>query len=74
MFNINAQPSTFISVDDTLNKLESVVTPLGSLQLIETNDVDKIVAGLGRNVYFPPNTSNPFLLFFTIFFKFTIIY
>lgn len=44
-------------MDDTLNKLENVVTSLGSLQLIETNHIDTIKAGLGRNVYFPPGTS-----------------
>lgn len=59
MFKINAQQSTFINQDDTLSKLESIAMPLGSLQLIETNNVDKIVAGLSRNVYFPPNTGKP---------------
>jgi len=57
MFNINAQPSTLIHIDDTFDKLETVITPLGSLQLIETDSVDNIIAGLGRNVYFPPETS-----------------
>jgi len=57
IFNINAQPFSLILMDDTLNKLENIVTPLGSLQLIETNHVDTIKAGLGRNVYFPPGTS-----------------
>jgi len=57
MFNINAQPSTLIHIDDTFDKLETVITPLGSLQLIETDSVDNIIAGLGRNVYFPPETT-----------------
>lgn len=56
MFSVKAQPSTLIRSDDTLDKLEAAVTPLGSLQLIETNNVDSIMAGLGRNVYFPPAT------------------
>lgn len=68
MFSINAQPSTLINVDDTLDKLETVITPLGSLQLIETNSVDKIIAGLGRNVYFPPDISK-----LIIFIKYKII-
>jgi len=58
MFKINALPSTLIDSTDTLNKLETIVTPLGSLQLIETDNVSNtIIAGLGRNVYFPPGTS-----------------
>lgn len=58
MFKINALPSTLIDTADTLNKLETIVSPLGSLQLIETDSVNnKIVAGLGRNVYFAPDTS-----------------
>lgn len=61
MFSINAQPSTFVNEDDTLNKLETIETPVGSLQLIETNSVDKIIAGLGRNVYFPSDTSKPII-------------
>lgn len=56
MFSVKAQPSILIRSDDTLDKLEGVLTPLGSVQLIETNNVDSIVAGLGRNVYFPPAT------------------
>jgi len=64
MFSINAQPSTFINSDDhTLNKLEMVITPLGSLQLIETTIVDDIIAGIGRNIYFPPKTGKPVLYF-----------
>jgi len=64
MFSISARPSTFINSDDiTLNKLEMVITPLGSLQLIETTSVDDITAGIGRNIYFPPNTSKPTLYF-----------
>lgn len=59
MFSINAQPSTLVNKDDTLDKLETVKTPMGSLQLIETDYVDKIIAGLGRNVYFPSDTSKP---------------
>ncbi|KAL5239658.1 hypothetical protein ACI65C_007068 [Semiaphis heraclei] len=63
MFSINAQPSTFINSDDhTLNKLEMVITPLGSLQLIETTSVDDIIAGIGRNIYFPPNTDIKLLM------------
>lgn len=58
MFNINAQPSTFISMDNTLDNLETVSMPLGSLQLIETNSVDNIMAGVARNMYFPPDISN----------------
>lgn len=60
MFKINAHPSSYLNGDDTLNKLETVLTPLGSLQLIETDKVDYIIAGLGRNVYFPPNTSKSY--------------
>jgi len=64
MFSISAHPSTFINSDDhTLNKLEMVLTPLGSLQLIETTSVDDIIAGIGRNIYFPPNTGKPTLNF-----------
>lgn len=64
MFNISAQPSTFINSDDhTLNELEMVITPLGSLQLIETTNVDDIIVGIGRNIYFPPNTGKPILHF-----------
>lgn len=56
IFNVNCKPSAFIVADNTLDKLETIVTPIGSLQLIETDSVDKITAGLRRNVYFPPNT------------------
>lgn len=67
MFNINAQPSTINNLDDTLDKLENIVkTSSGSLYLIETNNVDNIIAGLNRNVYFPPNTSKS-RLFFLVF-------
>lgn len=62
MFNINAQPSTLINSDRTLNELEMVITPLGSLQLIETNSVDDIIVGIGRNIYFPPNTDIKLLM------------
>lgn len=62
MFSINAQPSTFINMDNTLDKLETVLTPLGSLHLIETNSVDNIMAGVGRNVYFPPDISNHIII------------
>lgn len=66
VFKINAVPSTLIHTVDTLSKLETVVTPLGSLQLIETDSVDNtIVAGLGRNVYFPTGTSEYFSRDFT---------
>lgn len=63
MFIINAKPSTLIHSDDTLNKLETVITPLGSIQLIETNSVEIIIAGLGRNIYFPPKTGKPTIYF-----------
>lgn len=69
MFNINAQPSTLIDTVDIINRLESVITPLGSLQLIETDSVDNIIAGLGRNVYFPPNTSKTIILQFFILYS-----
>ncbi|XP_001945270.2 GPI transamidase component PIG-S [Acyrthosiphon pisum] len=63
MFSISAHPSTFINSDDhTLNKLEMVITPLGSLQLVETTSVDDIIAGIGRNIYFPPNTDIQLLM------------
>lgn len=64
MFRVNAQPSTYINQDNTLNTLESINPSLGSLQLIETKNVDYIIAGLGRNVYFPPNTSKPLFYYF----------
>ncbi|XP_050429536.1 GPI transamidase component PIG-S-like [Adelges cooleyi] len=57
MFEINAQRSTLVKKSDSLNQLEAITTPLGSLHLIETNIVDGILVGLGRNVYFPPDTS-----------------
>lgn len=64
MFSISAQPSTYIHSDNiALNKLEMVITPLGSLQLIETTSVNDIIAGIGRNIYFPPNTGKPTLYF-----------
>jgi len=65
MFKINAQHSTLINSDRTLNELEMVITPLGTLQLIETNSVDDIIVGIGRNIYFPPNTGK-----LTIFYPF----
>lgn len=77
MFKINAQKSTLIDGDGDLNKLETVITPLGSLHLIETVSVNRITAGLGRNLYFPPNTGKhytfrtqvPSLLISFIFFR-----
>lgn len=57
MFNINAQHSILVCKEDTLNELETFTTSLGSLQLIETNSVDNVLAGLGRNIYFPPDIS-----------------
>lgn len=60
MFRVNAQTSTLIHSDDTLEKLEAALTPLGSLQLIESTNVDSIVAGLGRNLYFPPATGKQY--------------
>ncbi|VVC29688.1 Phosphatidylinositol-glycan biosynthesis class S protein [Cinara cedri] len=63
MFNINAQSSTIKNLDDTLDKLETIViSPLGSLHLIETNSVDNITAGLNRNVYFSPSTNIQLLM------------
>ncbi|XP_026807179.1 GPI transamidase component PIG-S isoform X2 [Rhopalosiphum maidis] len=62
MFSINAQPSTLVNSDQTLNELEMGITPLGSLQLIETNSVDDIIVGIGRNIYFPPNTDITLLM------------
>jgi hypothetical protein len=66
MFSINAQPSTLVNSDQTLNELETVITPLGSLQLIETNSVDDIIVGIGRNIYFPPNTGK-LTIFYPLF-------
>ncbi|XP_050439968.1 GPI transamidase component PIG-S-like [Adelges cooleyi] len=57
MFEINAERSTLVKKSDSLNQLEAITTPLGSLHLIETDNVDDILVGLGRNVYFPPDTS-----------------
>lgn len=69
MFNVNAQPSALTDTIDIINILESVVTPLGSLQLIETGSVNNIIAGLGRNIYFPLNTSKPIILNFFILYS-----
>ncbi|XP_050525843.1 GPI transamidase component PIG-S isoform X2 [Daktulosphaira vitifoliae] len=57
IFAIKAQKSSLVSKIDDFKQLETILSSVGSLHLIETNLVDSIIVGIGRNIYFPPNTS-----------------